>query len=82
MECVLEASYFFFFFLEWANTEPAKLLMPLGDFIFRSSPETLFAVLKLERALLTFVFIVPCSPQRAQELKKSEVPCLYRKSIT
>lgn len=58
MECILEGVYFFFFVLELANTEPAKLLMPLGDFLFRSSPETLFAVLKLERALLTLDFML------------------------
>jgi hypothetical protein len=31
--------------------------MPLGALVLRTLPETLFAVLKLESALLTFVFM-------------------------
>lgn len=51
--------YFFFFFgLECAKTDPAKLLKLLGEFLLRTSPETLLAVLKLESALLNFVFML------------------------
>jgi hypothetical protein len=53
-------SYLFFFdgFAEFPNTEPAKLLMPLGALVRRTLPETLFTVLKLESALLSFVFML------------------------
>jgi hypothetical protein len=58
---VRKAIYFYFFFFlgfECAKTDPAKLLKPLGEFLLRTSPETLLAVLKLESALLNFVFML------------------------
>jgi hypothetical protein len=56
----LDGAYFFFFLglSACANTDPAMLLIALGDFIFRSSPEMLLAVLELERALVIFVFML------------------------
>ncbi len=48
--------FFFFGFAELPNTEPARLLMPLGALVRRILPETLLAVSDLASALLIFVF--------------------------